>query len=240
MRLSCSRRCFTLSRTGMRLRNVCVYWICASSQARVSGLFWSSSSDLGSVMATPCRVSVTGCTGVGGGLCAPASAAAARVIVNTREIILPRIIEKWGRPSACGGLSGRPARFQQFTADHGPDLVQRTRSIFKLVEAQQAHLGRDLQQMPQFLHADVRRPQVRQFLLPVIRLDQVLQHIELDLHQPVSEQEFVVSRKFLDLRQEPLDEVVGPRQYVLLDRHTALLSPKNFRQGCALHPKGTV
>jgi hypothetical protein len=112
------------------------------------------------------------------------------VIVNTREIILPRIIEKWGRPSACGGLSGRPARFQQFTADHGPDLVQRTRSIFKLVEAQQAHLGRDLKQMPQFLHADVRRPQVRDFFLLVVGLDQVLQQIELDLHQPVSEQEF--------------------------------------------------
>src|ERR1035438_1021012 len=95
-------------------------------------------------MATPCRVSVTGCAGVGGGLCALASAAAARVIVNTREIILPRIIEKWGRPSACGGLSGRPARFQQFTADHGPDLVQRTRGVFKLVEAEEAHLGREI------------------------------------------------------------------------------------------------
>src|ERR1039457_206610 len=38
----------------------------------------------------------------------------------------------------------------------------------------------------------------------------------------------LVSRKLLDLRQEPLDEVVGPRQYVLLDRHAALLSPNIF------------
>src|ERR1035441_10053183 len=60
-------------------------------------------------MATPCRVSVTGCAGVGGGLCALASAAAARVIVNTREIILPRIIEKWAGPRpAAASQAARP------------------------------------------------------------------------------------------------------------------------------------
>src|ERR1017187_7003231 len=37
--------------------------------------------------------------------------------------------------------------------------------------------------------------------------------------QPVSEREFVIAREFFDFRQEPLDEVVGPRQHVLFGRH---------------------
>jgi hypothetical protein len=54
--------------------------------------------------------------------------------------------------------------------------------------------------------------------------------------QPVSEQEFVIAREFFDFRQEPLDEVIGPRQHILFGCHAP--SPKkSFRQGFALHPK---
>src|ERR1035437_9206920 len=68
------------------------------------------------------------------------------------------------------------------------------------------------------------------------RLDQILQHIELDLNQPVSDQELIVSRESLDFRQEPLDEVVGPRQHVLFGWHL----PKTFRQAFAMYPRSEV
>jgi len=48
------------------------------------------------------------------------------------------------------------------------------------------HLGRDLQQMPQLLDPNIRRAQVGQLLLPVVCFDQVLQHIKLELDQPVA------------------------------------------------------
>src|ERR1017187_3014627 len=58
------------------------------------------------------------------------------------------------------------------------------------------------------------------------RLDQILQHIELYLNQPVSDQELIVSRESLDFRQKPFDEVVGPRQHVLFGWH--MPSPNIF------------
>src|SRR6185312_10943504 len=46
----------------------CVYAFCSSIHLRVSGLFWSSSQRYGSVMLTPCKVSLTSTLLVSGGL----------------------------------------------------------------------------------------------------------------------------------------------------------------------------
>jgi hypothetical protein len=77
---------------------------------------------------------------------------------------------------------------------------------------------------------------VRGSIFLLIGLDEILQQIELDFNQPVAEQEFVVARELFDLWLKPLDEVVGPRQNVLLGSHAPRL-PKKFQQGFALHPK---
>ena len=58
--------------------------------------------------------------------------------------------------------------------------------------------------------------QMAELLLAIIRLDQVLEQVQLNLNQPVAEKELVVARELLDLREEPLDEIVSFGEHILL------------------------
>jgi hypothetical protein len=83
-----------------------------------------------------------------------------------------------------------------------------------------------------FLQIHIRRPQPRQLLFLLERLNQMLQQIQLQLHHPVANQKFVASRKLLQLGQEPFDEIVCVSQDIFLSWHAQ--PAKNFPQGFAL------
>lgn len=92
-------------------------------------------------------------------------------------------------------------------ACHSPDLVDLARGMLIAVCIDEAYLGGKPEQEAEFFELQLRLPQQRSPIPRVGSLDEALLNVDHEPLNPVSDREFVCTRKFFDLLGHPDQEL---------------------------------